>query len=468
MNHQHESSPSRRALHEMFSDDDGNDDSSTVVSLIEHNGRLFDLSNLLVSSGSGSVASSHAKPRGCDNGDVASTTTSKAPELPRKSPTGQERHSRRQQQQQQQQQRRSSHGRQLKPPPPSADGNEIEWMPPLQSAVSCARLNNNHHRSPTSTIIDHNWGIDHTRCGGGGGHDEDDDNADSFVVPVMANGNIDVSNLKPPPKTCNDDERNNNASSCNSFHIDGNDAGGTEHIDDIRVDLRGSRRGFFGAPEDPGGFGNELHDDASLEEDHNRTTTTAPDVEEEEEVYWSYPHQHRGGYGNEVHDRASREADYNWSTPTASSIEEEEEVYWSHPRQHQPCRSQRPRSPPAQQQPARPSSQSKSSSSSGSSRRRKVGVSGGISIEVSPGVFANLRGSEETWNALEAGFVADVECLCCGHQLLCIADAEFVLCPDCRVVSPVCDSLVQAGNFHNSCASLVQAYGVGLGAHRDR
>jgi hypothetical protein len=64
---------------------------------------------------------------------------------------------------------------------------------------------------------------------------------------------------------------------------------------------------------------------------------------------------------------------------------------------------------------------------------------GQIEVEIVPGVFALLRGSEETWRAIQRGNFETVVCVCCYNRLHCIADAEYVLCPECRVVSPVGD-----------------------------
>lgn len=58
-------------------------------------------------------------------------------------------------------------------------------------------------------------------------------------------------------------------------------------------------------------------------------------------------------------------------------------------------------------------------------------------VEVSPGVFMNLRGSSETWQALQAGRVTVTTCQLCCQLLRCVQDAECVLCPTCRVVSPL-------------------------------
>jgi len=58
-----------------------------------------------------------------------------------------------------------------------------------------------------------------------------------------------------------------------------------------------------------------------------------------------------------------------------------------------------------------------------------------LQIEITPGVFAVLRGAEETWQAVEEGDVIYTECICCNTPIMCISDAEYVLCPECRVVS---------------------------------
>ncbi|GKY97335.1 hypothetical protein MPSEU_000691900 [Mayamaea pseudoterrestris] len=58
-------------------------------------------------------------------------------------------------------------------------------------------------------------------------------------------------------------------------------------------------------------------------------------------------------------------------------------------------------------------------------------------IEITPGVYERLRGSEETLRAIELGQVTICDCLVCNSCLVTIGDAEFVLCPDCKVVSPI-------------------------------
>jgi hypothetical protein len=60
-----------------------------------------------------------------------------------------------------------------------------------------------------------------------------------------------------------------------------------------------------------------------------------------------------------------------------------------------------------------------------------------IQIEIAPGVFSPLRGGQETGDAIREGNCVNVHCFCCAVELLCISDAQYVLCPDCNVVGPV-------------------------------
>jgi len=73
-------------------------------------------------------------------------------------------------------------------------------------------------------------------------------------------------------------------------------------------------------------------------------------------------------------------------------------------------------------------------------------------IEVFPGEFLRLRGADETWRAIQVDFYMPCECVCCLDTIFCIQDADFVLCPNCRVVSPM------AGVSHEGSDG-----GVGLG-----
>jgi hypothetical protein len=57
-------------------------------------------------------------------------------------------------------------------------------------------------------------------------------------------------------------------------------------------------------------------------------------------------------------------------------------------------------------------------------------------VELVPGHFVPLIGSEETWQAFCADNVIDIECSSCEIFLYCKNTAEMVLCPGCRMISP--------------------------------
>jgi hypothetical protein len=99
-----------------------------------------------------------------------------------------------------------------------------------------------------------------------------------------------------------------------------------------------------------------------------------------------------------------------------------------------------------------------------------------VLIEISPGVLTPLRGSKETEDAWQNGLCKHVCCNVCDTKLACVWDCEYILCPDCRSISPVSgsglsDSLPSLQNsmlsFEDSQESMtgvsVQREGVGLG-----
>lgn len=80
-----------------------------------------------------------------------------------------------------------------------------------------------------------------------------------------------------------------------------------------------------------------------------------------------------------------------------------------------------------------------------------------IMIEVGPGVSMLLRGSDETWKAIEDGRVTITSCIYCQIELNCLDDAQLVICPVCTMMSPVDQT---DGNDENSSAT---RRGVGVG-----
>ena len=71
-------------------------------------------------------------------------------------------------------------------------------------------------------------------------------------------------------------------------------------------------------------------------------------------------------------------------------------------------------------------------------------------IEIAPGVSARLRGASETWQAIERDeFLVGVTCWGCDqHDLCCVSGATHVLCPTCRVMSPL-PGLEDAAGYNN-------------------
>ena len=58
-------------------------------------------------------------------------------------------------------------------------------------------------------------------------------------------------------------------------------------------------------------------------------------------------------------------------------------------------------------------------------------------LEVAPGLLMHLMGTDETMKAIQQGQITVTSCVVCGMDVHCHSESEYVLCPDCRVVSPV-------------------------------
>jgi hypothetical protein len=88
-----------------------------------------------------------------------------------------------------------------------------------------------------------------------------------------------------------------------------------------------------------------------------------------------------------------------------------------------------------------------------------------MELEVMPGVFLPLHGSEETYHALREDRLCATYCLACETPLFCVEYAAQVLCPNCRVVSPVFTHEERRGRRGSGGhgAPLQEDCGVGLG-----
>jgi hypothetical protein len=56
-------------------------------------------------------------------------------------------------------------------------------------------------------------------------------------------------------------------------------------------------------------------------------------------------------------------------------------------------------------------------------------------VEIFPGVVVELRGAAEATEAIRNDFYMPLLCFCCETTIFCIQDADFVICPECRVVT---------------------------------
>ena len=58
-------------------------------------------------------------------------------------------------------------------------------------------------------------------------------------------------------------------------------------------------------------------------------------------------------------------------------------------------------------------------------------------IEIEPGIFEPLRGSKETAQAMNDGYLIDVDCMICTKTISFIQDSAYFLCPMCKIVACV-------------------------------
>eukprot|EP00541_Cyclophora_tenuis_P004230 CAMPEP_0116561188 /NCGR_PEP_ID=MMETSP0397-20121206/11436_1 /TAXON_ID=216820 /ORGANISM="Cyclophora tenuis, Strain ECT3854" /LENGTH=258 /DNA_ID=CAMNT_0004087287 /DNA_START=67 /DNA_END=843 /DNA_ORIENTATION=- len=131
----------------------------------------------------------------------------------------------------------------------------------------------------------------------------------------------------------------------------------------------------------------------------------------------------------------------------ARSFQESEELLSGKPR-------------PGKQPTTRPSLVRRDSENSclSTESRERAEDAAGLIIEIFPGMEVKLRGSIETRRAIRKGLVKRVSCMDCSMGLGCIDDAEYVLCPLCKCVSPLAFTV---GGIPDG------AYGVGLGFQYD-
>lgn len=55
-------------------------------------------------------------------------------------------------------------------------------------------------------------------------------------------------------------------------------------------------------------------------------------------------------------------------------------------------------------------------------------------VEITPGLHLRLRGSAETYQAIKYNFYTSHICCVCSTTIYCIFDADYIICPFCKVV----------------------------------
>jgi hypothetical protein len=79
-------------------------------------------------------------------------------------------------------------------------------------------------------------------------------------------------------------------------------------------------------------------------------------------------------------------------------------------------------------------------------------------VEVWPGFSAPLRGSNESLMAVAHDYYTPLVCIGCTSRIHCIADAQFIICPICRFISPV-----DQDTFRGEPLTVDMRWGIGLG-----
>lgn len=72
-----------------------------------------------------------------------------------------------------------------------------------------------------------------------------------------------------------------------------------------------------------------------------------------------------------------------------------------------------------------------------------------------------FRGAKETWSAIQAGRYATTRCVDCGLCMACVEDAEYVVCSNCRLISPLNTDKTASGKKAGP------SYGIGMGFKRE-
>ena len=85
------------------------------------------------------------------------------------------------------------------------------------------------------------------------------------------------------------------------------------------------------------------------------------------------------------------------------------------------------------------------------------------SIEVYPGYSLPLKGTEETWAAINNGYFNITQCIGCQEDLGCVVKASFVVCSCCTTISPVeSDKSPMDLSNHTTTSTTTELVGMGI------
>lgn len=148
-----------------------------------------------------------------------------------------------------------------------------------------------------------------------------------------------------------------------------------------------------------------------------------------------------------MHSSTSPFEPFRSDAPNAASAEPGSSLFGSIPRSVSPDEFpfdlNMPSSDPFEDSPqpvkprAKPSRPGAFHSSHDAISRKVAAFDNARSIEIAPGLSVRLRGAQETWAAVESDFYMPTTCICCSTDIFCIMDANYVICPVCKVVSPM-------------------------------
>eukprot|EP00538_Stauroneis_constricta_P011434 CAMPEP_0119551438 /NCGR_PEP_ID=MMETSP1352-20130426/4696_1 /TAXON_ID=265584 /ORGANISM="Stauroneis constricta, Strain CCMP1120" /LENGTH=657 /DNA_ID=CAMNT_0007597497 /DNA_START=101 /DNA_END=2074 /DNA_ORIENTATION=+ len=60
-----------------------------------------------------------------------------------------------------------------------------------------------------------------------------------------------------------------------------------------------------------------------------------------------------------------------------------------------------------------------------------------VMVQVAPNEYMHLRGADETWDCIMRGLALSVTCMECLASLQCVPDCQVVLCPRCKMMTPL-------------------------------